>query len=376
MIQKRGGGGSGTGGGGAQLDTEPTASSSSNIVDDNSNEPVTEITIVEPDDGDEYAEEDLDESSCLTTMMYIRAKIVFSIHSQRVQTALLLLLLLDVFVIIAELIIGSHQTCHLEIEPEKCLIDPSGANAIINASGFFAPDTCGVFGTAGLSHALHTAEEILLWVSRAILIIFSAEIILLLACLGRHFFTILYTIDAIIVITSLIFSFTLDVQEERESALIIFLRLWRFARVLHGFGMTVHEVEHSESDEEKEEEGSGEDEEEENGDGDSGKKAVKDKNVMDNNDNDNDEDAKKDNSIRDLKYLDESRHLCVEKHNVGAAAASKQKQMKKKPPVVVTAPHLAKKHRNELLSYCKELETERRELKERIRNLEEALKQS
>eukprot|EP00658_Telonema_sp_P-2_P039519 TRINITY_DN28264_c0_g1_i1.p1 TRINITY_DN28264_c0_g1~~TRINITY_DN28264_c0_g1_i1.p1 ORF type:complete len:224 (-),score=25.10 TRINITY_DN28264_c0_g1_i1:533-1204(-) len=199
--------------------------------------------------------------------MYIRAKIVFSIHSQRVQTALLLLLLLDVFVIIAELIIGSHQTCHLEIEPHKCFIDPSGVNAIVNSSGFFPPTTCGVFGTAGLSHALHTAEEILLWVSRAILIIFTAEILLLLACLGRHFFTILYTIDAIIVIASLIFSFTLDVQEERESALIIFLRLWRFARVLHGFGMTVHEVEHSESDEEKEEG----DEDEKNG----GEDAVK-----------------------------------------------------------------------------------------------------
>ena len=87
------------------------------------------------------------EDSCTSKLNYARLRVVLFMHSQPVQTALLLLLLLDVLVVIAELIIGSHQTCFLEIEGEKCLVEPT-VDAVANSSGFFPPPSCGVFGGA------------------------------------------------------------------------------------------------------------------------------------------------------------------------------------------------------------------------------------
>lgn len=177
----------------------------------------------------------------------LRGKIVFFIHSNRTQAILLLLLLLDVMLVIAELVLQSHNICTLKYDPASCLNVPVGAFplsevAVENDSGYFPPTGCGVFGDAVVPHALHEAEIILVWCSRGILLIFALELIVLVMCLGRYFFTVLYTIDSIIITTSLVLSFVFDgnLKDESATALIIFLRCWRFARVLHGFGITIH----------------------------------------------------------------------------------------------------------------------------------------
>ena len=179
-----------------------------------------------------------------------RERIADFIHSQPVQIALAVLLVVDVIIVIVELVLQSHTECQLSIEHEHCIPPPPGAfplitETVVNESGFFAPTGCGVFGETTLSHGIHQAEIVLVWISRIILMIFLAELFVLIACLGRRFFTILYTLDLVIVTASLVLSFIFDNNSkvESETALIIFLRCWRFARVLHGFGVTVHNAE-------------------------------------------------------------------------------------------------------------------------------------
>ena len=195
-------------------------------------------------------------------------KIVYFIHSHTVQLVLILLLLLDVAVVVTELIIGGHTECTLFVNRDKCLGNRSllpdfhSGTAYSNTSGFFSPSgSCGVFGVPQLPHTLHKAEWVLGWVSRVILMIFIVELVALLAALRHRFFTVLYTIDAVIVITSFVLSLTIDyeapssilshgiphMQSNSETSVIIFLRLWRFARVLHGFGITVHDMDEDKS---------------------------------------------------------------------------------------------------------------------------------
>lgn len=106
------------------------------------------------------------------------------------------------------------------------------------------PDGCGVFGEAAIPHDAHTAEVVLTWFGRAILIVFGVELLILFACMRSKFFTLHYVLDALVVGVSIILTFAFDGNTKIEigTALIIFLRCWRFARVLHGFGNTVHNV--------------------------------------------------------------------------------------------------------------------------------------
>eukprot|EP00744_Colponema_vietnamica_P012442 GILI01017460.1.p1 GENE.GILI01017460.1~~GILI01017460.1.p1 ORF type:complete len:665 (-),score=61.15 GILI01017460.1:57-1988(-) len=178
-----------------------------------------------------------------------RERLAGFIHTKEVQVILVVLLLLDVCLVIAELVLQSHNVCELTVKWEDCIEPPAGAFPLVeeevsNSSGFFAPTGCGVAGKPVMPHGIHTAEIVLVWVSRSILFVFFIEIIVLMVCLGRQFFTILYTLDFIIVGTSLILSFIFDGNSkiESETALLIVLRCWRFARVLHGFGITVHNV--------------------------------------------------------------------------------------------------------------------------------------
>eukprot|EP00744_Colponema_vietnamica_P007250 GILI01010458.1.p1 GENE.GILI01010458.1~~GILI01010458.1.p1 ORF type:complete len:404 (-),score=27.08 GILI01010458.1:229-1386(-) len=182
-----------------------------------------------------------------------REKVARFIHGKKFQVVVVVLLLADVCLVIAELILQSYQVCEFHIERERCEEPPAGAFPLIeeefeNSNGFFAPTGCGAFADATMPHNIHKAEVVLMWFSRAILIFFTLEILTTLFCLGRRFFTILYLLDFVVVVTSLILSFVFDgnTEAEAESAVIIFLRCWRFARVLHGFGVTIHtaEVQH------------------------------------------------------------------------------------------------------------------------------------
>ena len=84
-----------------------------------------------------------------------------------------------------------------------------------------------------LAHALH-------YFSLAILFVFAVEIAVLIVALGlcdfmSHFF---YVLDFSIVYLSIIFDLTLHGQGFK---VLVFLRFWRFARVLHGWFMIIWE---------------------------------------------------------------------------------------------------------------------------------------
>eukprot|EP01063_Lacrimia_lanifica_P018842 TRINITY_DN257_c0_g1_i1.p1 TRINITY_DN257_c0_g1~~TRINITY_DN257_c0_g1_i1.p1 ORF type:complete len:350 (+),score=95.13 TRINITY_DN257_c0_g1_i1:48-1097(+) len=193
-----------------------------------------------------------------------RAKIVHFIHSRKVQMLLLAMLVFDVLVVIAELILPQFQVATLYEKPNLCAIDPtvdlssdphrrgfsalgSGNTAygMHNASGYFPAPTCGVFGSCAMSHDVHEAEMVLAWISRVILMIFFVELMILVVCLGKKFFTVLFTLDLVVVTVSLAVSWWELYGNTGAMGLeiLILLRLWRFARVLHGFGMVVHEHE-------------------------------------------------------------------------------------------------------------------------------------
>ncbi|KAJ9458574.1 Voltage-gated hydrogen channel 1 [Diplonema papillatum] len=179
-----------------------------------------------------------------------RAKLVDFLQGKNVQLALIVLLMLDVLCVIAEIIILTHKSPVVELE-SRC----EEAHLHLNHTDdlYFAPDGCGFTVDNELSHTLHRIEVGLLWASRGILFIFAAELITLTLCLGKHFFTPMYTLDSVVIYLSIILSFILEEDHQEEVAVIIFLRCWRFARILHGFGLTVHDVEKEAAEEEMEE---------------------------------------------------------------------------------------------------------------------------
>ncbi|KAI7840282.1 hypothetical protein COHA_006064 [Chlorella ohadii] len=85
-------------------------------------------------------------------------------------------------------------------------------------------------------HAVHTTEEVLSWCSIAILCVFTAELVAKLAVFGHRYFTSSWwhMADAVVVITSLTLELTLRGIAQEVASLLIFFRLWRILRVMHG----------------------------------------------------------------------------------------------------------------------------------------------
>lgn len=90
-------------------------------------------------------------------------------------------------------------------------------------------------------HPVHVAEEALSWVSISILIIFVAELAAKLAVFGHSYFTRSWwhLADAVVVVVSLTLELTLKGVAQEVASLLVFFRLWRLLRVMHGVAEAV-----------------------------------------------------------------------------------------------------------------------------------------
>jgi hypothetical protein len=177
-----------------------------------------------------------------------RAKFVEIIHTKQVQTFLLVLLVLDVFLVITEIIVQSHKQAEIEVierEFEDAITGlPTSCGAenltFVGKGQFMISPQCTFKVFVELPHNLHVAEQVLSWISFGILVVFALELVLLFVCLCRKFFTVMYVLDTVIIGASLGVHFLTEDTSEYAS-LIIFIRTWRFARILHGVGLSVHD---------------------------------------------------------------------------------------------------------------------------------------
>lgn len=203
-------------------------------------------------------EEEVDDS--------ISGRVARFMQSGRVQTFFLILLVLDVFLVIAEILILTFVEIHTELPgPEsKAAMDgyvpPANCDSarivrhVIEGAGRdepkeyweITPPGCPIGVYQALSHPLHTAETVLTWFSRVILWMFALELIILLAALRLKFVKHpMYMLDSVIIVVAVVIDAVLWAEHNQEESaifLLVFVRCWRFARILHGVGMTVHEV--------------------------------------------------------------------------------------------------------------------------------------
>lgn len=96
-------------------------------------------------------------------------------------------------------------------------------------------------------HAVHSAEEVLSWTSITILCIFVVELLSKLLVFGHTYFTRSWwhMADAVVVVASLTLELTLRGVAQEVASLLVFFRLWRLLRVMHGVAEAM-EVHHEE----------------------------------------------------------------------------------------------------------------------------------
>jgi len=130
------------------------------------------------------------------------------LEGHRCQSILAILLLLDVFCVVVELLIG--------------------ANIIRNET-----------------EVAKEAQHVLHLISLTILFIFAVEVSLLVVAFGIQFFKhFWYVLDFIVIFLSIILDLTLHTD---EAELLLIIRAWRIVRILHGI-YTYREIEHKEKE--------------------------------------------------------------------------------------------------------------------------------
>jgi hypothetical protein len=141
-----------------------------------------------------------------------RHRLALFIHSSKVQTFLTLLLLLDVVMVIVLLEMETeYPSCENALnvckDASKCIEDPA---------------------------RIDSAKLALAMSSRTILVVFVAEILLLVLAVGLVGFLRepLYVFDGMVVFASAAIELTVG-RHHRVSGLLVFARAWRFIALLH-----------------------------------------------------------------------------------------------------------------------------------------------
>jgi hypothetical protein len=104
------------------------------------------------------------------------------------------------------------------------------------------------------SHKLEDTEEAFAMTSMVIIYIFALEIVLLIIGMGpiKFFTNCFYVLDFTVITLTIVLHFLFHDQPADD--LLILLRLWRFARILHGVYAATEEYHEEEEREEEEEE--------------------------------------------------------------------------------------------------------------------------
>lgn len=165
-----------------------------------------------------------------------RRSLVAFLSSKTVSLTMSILLLLDLMAVIGEMMILGHQECHVEIE--------CGHGSNVTHTEGLMPG-CHVITELELPHDLHVAEMVCMYVSLTILTTFALELLLMLIGMGCGFIRQpLLVLDIIVVYISLVVEIVFKQEEFQEIVVILIIsRMWRFVRIFHAMGMTMHEVE-------------------------------------------------------------------------------------------------------------------------------------
>ena len=233
-----------------------------------------------PDDFEDEELNDLLEEEEEEPEFSVRREILRFILSWKFEVFLLILLAADVILLIVELELQTRVVCHITWDRRVSQVTvPSGhpflsSPTTVNCSdaadieytcdntrSFTLPQeyaVCPFYVKEELPHSIHTAELIINGFSRAIIGTFGLEILTIIICSG---FSILwrhkmYLLDFIVIFVSIVLDIFASVYHfDRASELIVIARIWRFARIVHGVGTSVHDVdEHELEDEEEAEE--------------------------------------------------------------------------------------------------------------------------
>mmetsp|Transcript_11511 Transcript_11511/g.26559 ORF Transcript_11511/g.26559 Transcript_11511/m.26559 type:complete len:321 (-) Transcript_11511:151-1113(-) len=178
-----------------------------------------------------------------------QARVMRFFHSHPVQIVLMVLLVADVAIVMAEIIIDlEFPSCRLvQRDAVSCCADASPASPASHrrlgeAHALCEPPAAQGNAPAGCDEhkwaAVHVAHDVLYSVSVAILSIFLAEMLVLMAAVTPCLFfrNLFYALDFVIVASALGLEIALKGNPHLadEVALIIVLRMWRLVRIGHG----------------------------------------------------------------------------------------------------------------------------------------------
>jgi len=156
-----------------------------------------------------------------------RERLTHFLLNRKLHYFMLFLLVLDLALIISGIVLEiqslDSEVSALENCLEECIHDID-----------LLPEQCNHPEHLG-NQRLHNAERILGYVSLGILSIFIIEHVLMMIGIGvRKFMShVFYVVDFLVVIVSFVLEIVF--QNNPEGGLLIIARLWRFARIFHGF---------------------------------------------------------------------------------------------------------------------------------------------
>lgn len=161
---------------------------------------------------------------CWQSTKEFRESILESMETQKFELGILFLVLCDVVLVILEAVLDSlfHWDAHRRLRMEfNSVGEPSASRFLGGAVG----------GSCEIEKAFQVASTCRL-ISLAILFVFAAEMLVKFICapigFSRHFGHVL---DGFVIIGSIILEFTLH---HSTGGFLIFFRMWRFVRILHG----------------------------------------------------------------------------------------------------------------------------------------------
>eukprot|EP01122_Echinamoeba_exundans_P005680 TRINITY_DN15833_c0_g1_i1.p1 TRINITY_DN15833_c0_g1~~TRINITY_DN15833_c0_g1_i1.p1 ORF type:complete len:312 (-),score=64.69 TRINITY_DN15833_c0_g1_i1:11-946(-) len=197
-----------------------------------------------------------------------RQKLSAFLNHPIVSGILVALILLDVALVIAEVSLDAGKICKLPETPEAPMTEAPIIEAPIvepNSSTPFLPpfeaapldhvEMCTLACNATVkpefpSEGHEKAAHVLHYISLSILIFFAAEIFLSIVALGHLVFSRwIVLLDAVVISVSIVIDVVLH---DSAGAIIVVVRLWRVARIVHGVFETIYEKLNDKIEEQKE----------------------------------------------------------------------------------------------------------------------------
>jgi len=162
-----------------------------------------------------------------------RQKLGHMLESKPEQIVIFSLIVLDLLVICAQLFV---------IEPRQNACKTPTVDVVENMYGSTSHSSSSHHESSHEEHVLEIAAEVLDYISLSILCVLGLEVVLLLIAFDIDFFKQpLYILDALVIGASLFIELQQKSTAGSAGSLLIFFRLWRIVRIVHGVAMSVQE---------------------------------------------------------------------------------------------------------------------------------------